>query len=193
VYKFQELCEKFSLLPKRTPFRALDLGAAPGSWSLFLLRQYRDRYRAAPGTDAEGEGPFLAAADLSPLSRQYDRGLFEEDHFFFLQGDFTLAENRAVLLAKGPYHLVASDAAPATTGNRRVDSLRSLALAEEALVYAEEALVPGGSLVVKIFQGGGETELLARIRKLFKTGRACKPRASRPGSFETYFLGLGKR
>jgi 23S rRNA (uridine2552-2'-O)-methyltransferase len=186
VYKLQEMDEKFGLLrlpgesKEKRPLRVLDLGAAPGSWSLYTLRRL-------------GEGGFLAAADLSPLSRQYDRGLFEGDNCFFVQGDITAGEIRETLLARGPFDLLISDAAPATTGNRPVDTLRSLALAEAVLEYAETALHTGGHLVVKVFQGGDTPSVLKRIRELFKSGRSFKPQACRPGSFETYYIGLYKR
>jgi 23S rRNA (uridine2552-2'-O)-methyltransferase len=194
VYKIQELDEKFGLLPFRqggknpafsakspaAAFTVLDLGAAPGSWSLYALRKLDHR-------------AFLAAADLSPLSRQYDRGLFGGDRFFFIQGDITGTETREALLARGPYHLVMSDAAPATTGNRSVDTLRSLTLAEAVLEYAETALVKEGNLVVKVFQGGETSGILKRIRELFNAGKSFKPAACRPGSFETYYVGLGRK
>jgi 23S rRNA (uridine2552-2'-O)-methyltransferase len=86
-----------------------------------------------------------------------------------------------------------SDAAPATTGSRSVDTLRSQALAEEALLYAETVLARGGSMVVKVFQGGDTAGLLKRIRDLFEIGKSFKPAACRAGSFETYYLGLGKK
>jgi 23S rRNA (uridine2552-2'-O)-methyltransferase len=158
----------------------LDLGAAPGSWSLYILRTLGDR-------------GFLAAADLAPLSRQYDRGLFGGDNLFFVQGDITARETREALLARGPYDLLLSDAAPATTGSRQVDTLRSLGLAETALDYAEAALAPGGNLAFKVFQGGDTASLLKRIRELFKTGKSFKPQACRRESFETYYIGLGKK
>ncbi|GHU78242.1 ribosomal RNA large subunit methyltransferase E [Spirochaetia bacterium] len=184
VYKLKEMDEKFGLLPagpgRGNPFRVLDLGAAPGSWSLYALRKL-------------GSGLFLSAADLSPLSRQYDRGLFSGDNVFFIQGDITAAEIREALLARGPYALVMCDAAPATTGNRSVDTLRSLTLAEMALDYAEAALEKGGNLAVKVFQGGDTAEILKKIRELFKTGKSFKPAACRSESFETYYLGLERK
>jgi 23S rRNA (uridine2552-2'-O)-methyltransferase len=178
VYKLKEMDEKFRLIPARV--RALDLGAAPGSWSLYTLRKLA------------GAG-FLAAADLSPLSRQYDHGLVGGDNFSFIQGDITQAEIRETLLGKGPYSLLMSDAAPATTGNRSVDTLRSLGLAEAVLDYAEAALEKGGNLVVKVFQGGDTAGILKKIRELFASGRAFKPIACRRESFETYYLGLGRK
>jgi 23S rRNA (uridine2552-2'-O)-methyltransferase len=83
--------------------------------------------------------------------------------------------------------------APATTGNRSVDTLRSLALVEEVVSYAEAALASGGNLVVKVFQGGDTAEVLKRLRSLFATARSFKPEACRSESFETYYLGLGKK
>jgi 23S rRNA (uridine2552-2'-O)-methyltransferase len=183
VYKLKEMDEKFRLLkPRKTaggPLRALDLGAAPGSWSLYVLR-------------ALGRGVTLVAADLSPLSRRDDRGLFDGENLSFIQGDITAPDVRAAILALAPFDLVLCDAAPATTGNRSVDTLRSLALAEEAVAYADAALAMGGGLVVKVFQGGDTAALLRRLRSSFQTAKGYKPEACRSQSFETYYLGLGK-
>jgi 23S rRNA (uridine2552-2'-O)-methyltransferase len=179
VYKLKELDEKFGLLP-RPGLKILDLGAAPGSWSLYLLRKMN------------GRGS-LTAADLSPLSRQYDKGLFDGDNFHFIQGDITEGAVRDAIFARGPFNLIISDAAPSTTGNRSVDTLRSLALVEEVLAYAEAALTSGGSLAVKVFQGGDTAAILNRIRGLFKSGKSFKPEACRRESFETYYIGLEKR
>jgi 23S rRNA (uridine2552-2'-O)-methyltransferase len=186
VYKLRELDEKFGLLPGGgsggvpLSFRILELGAAPGSWSLYVLRTL-------------GEKGFLAAADLSPLSRRYDRGLFDRDNFFFIQGDITGTDTRDALLSRGPYRLLLSDAAPATTGSRQIDTLRSLELAETALDYAGAALAQGGNMAVKVFQGGDTASLLKRIREFFKTGKSFKPLACRRESFETYYIGLDKK
>ena len=195
VYKLKEMDEKFGLLkPDQShrskaslPFKVLDLGAAPGSWSLYVLR----KLMGSPG--GQGSEPSLVSVDLSPLSRQYDQGLFDKPDFLFIQGDFTLAEIQEAILSHGPYKLLLSDAAPSTSGNRSLDTLRSLALAETALDYAETALAPGGSLALKIFQGGDTGILLKKIRGLFETGKSFKPQACRSESFETYFLGLGKK
>ncbi len=181
VYKLKEIDEKFKLIPVHgTKVGAiLDVGAAPGSWSLYVLRKLA------------GKG-FLTAVDLSPLSRSYDKGLFDGKNFSFIQGDVCDPTIRAQVLKKGPYELIISDVAPATSGNRSVDTLRSLALVEEVLAIAGEVLAPGGNLVVKVFQGGDTKSALDAIKATFKQARAFKPEACRNESFETYYLGLGK-
>jgi 23S rRNA (uridine2552-2'-O)-methyltransferase len=184
VYKLKEIDEKFKLIDvsRTNTFKVLDLGAAPGSWSLYVLRKFSGI-----------SNKFLAAVDLSALSRQHDKGLFDGENFFFMQGDITLIENRNTLLEKGPYNLVISDAAPSTTGNRSVDTLRSLALVEEILLYAELGLAKGGRMVVKVFQGGDTASILKRMKELFKTAKSFKPEACRPESFETYYIGIDKK
>jgi 23S rRNA (uridine2552-2'-O)-methyltransferase len=177
VYKLKEMDEKFNLLKPR--FRVLDLGAAPGSWSLYVLRKM-------PGT-------FLVSADLSPLSREFDAGMFSKDNFSFIQGDITDPEIRDTIVSHGPFNLIISDAAPATTGNRFVDTAGSLELAETVADYADTALAAGGNLAIKVFQGGDTAELLKRLGKMFKSAKSYKPQACRGESFETYYLGIGKR
>ena len=184
VYKLQEMDEKFGLLKPMRPgaqFRVLDLGAAPGSWSLYVLR----KMARLPGARA-----LLVAADLCPLSRQFDAGLFDGESFRFAHGDITDAAVRETILSQGPYNLIVSDAAPATTGNRFVDTCRSQELTLEVVSYAEAALADGGNLVAKVFQGGDTSDLLKRLRALFKTAKSYKPQACRSDSFETYYCAL---
>ena len=194
VYKLKEMDEKFGLIKGgRGSFKVLDLGAAPGSWSLYVLRKLSAGKAESQSGAMPSQKISLVSNDLAPLSRQYDGGLFDRPDFLFVQGDFTVPETRDALLSHGPYNLLVSDAAPATTGNRSVDTLRSLDLAETALDYAGTALAKGGNFVVKVFQGGDTGNLLKAIRGLFETGKSFKPQACRTESFETYYLGLGKK
>jgi 23S rRNA (uridine2552-2'-O)-methyltransferase len=186
VYKLREIDEKYNFFNhlKKGALRVLDLGAAPGSWSLYVLRHY--------GKNAKGpKGFFLVAADLQPLS---ENPLFlGQDDFFFIQGDFTVSTVRDELVHSGPYSAIICDAAPPTTGDRTVDTQRSLSLAEEAFSYAENCLVSGGNLAVKIFQGDCTAALLQRLRKCFERAKSFKPASCRRNSFETYLLGFGKK
>jgi 23S rRNA (uridine2552-2'-O)-methyltransferase len=189
VYKLQEMDEKFGLLkPSHSagPFRVLDLGAAPGSWSLYILRKWK------PLTTTNHQPPTLVAADISPLSRQYDQGLFNNKNFHFIQGDITHPDVKDLIFSHGPYNLIISDAAPATTGSRFLDTSHSLELAETVLLYAGSNLTENGNLVVKVFQGADSADLLKRMKTLFKTAKSYKPQSCRRESFEAYYLGTGK-
>jgi len=185
VYKLQELDQKFGLLKPMRPgrsFKVLDLGAAPGSWSLYVLRKMS--CLSPPSAS-------LVSADLSPLSRQFDECLLYGENFRFIQGDITDSAVHDFIRGHGPYNLIISDAAPATIGNRFVDTCQSLELAKAVVAYAETTLAAGGNLVVKVFQGGDTSELLKRLRALFETAKGHKPQACRSESFETYYVGIG--
>lgn len=172
VFKLQEIQEKYRLI--RPGNAVLDLGASPGSWSLYIL-------------DLLAGAGSVTAADLNSP----DRKLLSRRGFRFIQGDFTSAEILEAILASAPYDVVVSDAAPSTTGNRTMDTARSLDLARQVLAIAEKALKPGGNLTLKIFQGGEEKEILDWMRGRFAAARAFKPKASRRDSMETYFVGTG--
>ncbi len=173
VYKLKEIDEKFGMLKKNT--KILDLGAAPGSWTVFALRML------------DGTG-HVTAIDLSPLAKDV-----KGDNLTFIQGDLYDERVRNHALSLGPYTTVICDAAPATTGNRVIDTARSTGLVELAIFYAQEMLKSGGNFVVKIFQGGDQQNLLTQMRKIFKTARGFKPEACRSESFETYLIGLDKK
>jgi len=186
VYKLKEIDEKFSLFRSfkgknnENKIKILDLGASPGSWSLYALRQIK------------AQGFFLLAVDLTPISRDYDKGLFDGENFLFLQGDFTCQDIKSAILSQAPFDLILSDAAPSTSGNASVDALRSFVLAESVLEYAESSLVECGNIVIKIFQGSDSPHLLKRIRETFTVGKSFKPQACRQNSFETYYIGLSR-
>ena len=172
VFKLQEIQEKYRLI--RPGNAVLDLGASPGSWSLYIL-------------DLLAGGGNVTGADLNAP----DRKLLSHRGFRFIQGDFTSGETLTAILESSPFDVVVSDAAPSTTGNRTMDTARSLDLARQVLAIAEKALKPGGNLALKIFQGGEEKEILDWMRGRFASARAFKPKASRSDSMETYFIGTG--
>jgi 23S rRNA (uridine2552-2'-O)-methyltransferase len=171
VWKLQEMQERFRLLDAGP--RVLDLGCSPGSWSLAVLERL--------GTRAVLTGVDLAEPDAKLRARP---------GFTFIEGDFSQPAVLASIVARGPYDVVLSDAAPSTTGNRISDTERSLGLARAVLAAASTCLRPGGNLALKIFQGGGEREVLESLRAGFATARAFKPKASRSESMEVYFVAL---
>ena len=173
VYKLQEIDQRFGMIKKNGT--VLDLGAAPGSRTTFLLRNI-------------GEGGKVVSCDLNPLAKSV-----RADNLTFLQGDLNDAEIRNKIRELGPYDLVVCDAAPLTTGNRTVDTARSQQLVEMAVWYAKAMLKQGGNFAVKIFQNGDQQMFLKALREIFTTAKGFKPEACRAESFETYLVGISKK
>ena len=173
VYKLKEIDEKFGMIKKN--YTVLDLGAAPGSWTTFLLRMM------------DGTGK-VVSCDLNPLSKSV-----KGDNLTFLQGDLNAPEIRNKIKEMGPYDLVVCDAAPKTTGNRTVDTARSEQLVEMAIWYAQAMLKKGGNFTVNIFQNGDQQRFLKLMRETFTTAKGFKPEACRNESFETYLVGINKK
>jgi 23S rRNA (uridine2552-2'-O)-methyltransferase len=172
VYKLQELDSRFGIL---TNSRAvLDLGAAPGSWTKWVLEKLPP-------------GGHVTAVDLQGLTKIPSSARLTE-----VVGDMTSPEIIARVTSLGPFDTILSDAAPATTGNRLVDTARSESLLEFALMYADTVLEKNGALVVKLFQGSDLGVVLKEVRKHFASAHTYKPKACRSNSFETYRVGLGK-
>ncbi|MCK5735097.1 MAG: RlmE family RNA methyltransferase [Spirochaetaceae bacterium] len=172
VFKLEEIQKKWSLMKKGKP--VLDVGAAPGSWTLYALKTL-------------GKGCRVTAVDLKPLEIKAPPGTTLR----FLQSDIFTPESAEYLSSDGPYGCILSDAAPATSGNRLVDSSKSYNLVMRVIDLAEAHLAPGGNLLVKIFQGGDEKEVRDRVKTLFREMKTFKPKAVRSESMETYIIGRG--
>ncbi len=78
--------------------------------------------------------------------------------------------------------------APNLSGIDAVDQPRAIYLAELTLDTAGTVLKPGGTALMKAFQGAGSTEFLAAARQCFGKVRMVKPAASRARSPELYLL-----
>jgi 23S rRNA (uridine2552-2'-O)-methyltransferase len=114
----------------------------------------------------------------------------------FFQMDFmddTAPETLLDAMGGSGADIVMSDMAHNTTGHKNTDHIRIMALVESAYEFAIEVLKPGGVFLAKVFQGGTETDLLARMKKDFKSVKHIKPPASRKDSSETYVVAMGFR
>ena len=170
AFKLLELDDRFKLIHRG--IRVLDLGAAPGGWTQVAAKR--------------GAASVLAL-DLLPIDPIHGATI--------LQGDFTdpeMPERLSVALGGGA-DLVLSDMAPNTTGHASTDHIRIVALAEMALDFAIQILVPGGAFVAKVFQGGSEKQILDMLKQNFAGVRHAKPPSSRKESSELYVVATGFR
>ncbi|WP_408636655.1 RlmE family RNA methyltransferase [Parvularcula mediterranea] len=172
AYKLIELDDKFALLKPKG--RIVDLGAAPGGWCQVAVQR------------TEGTGK-VVGIDYLEMEDVQGAELLQMD---FLDDG---APEALKELLDGQADVVLSDMAAPTTGHRATDHMRIIALAEEALGFAEEVLAPGGAFVAKVLQGGSEKQLLDRLKKNFTKVHHAKPDASRSDSAEMYVVGLGFR
>ena len=173
AYKLLEMDRKDRLFT--AGLLVVDLGAAPGSWSQVAAAKLGPKGR-------------VVAVDLLPMEPL--------PGVHFVQGDFReQAVLDALLQALGgsKADLVISDLAPNISGIGVSDQARAMHLAELALEFAGQCLKPGGSLLVKVFQGAGFTEFLGAMRRAFAKVSSRKPEASRGRSSEMYLLGKGMK
>ena len=171
AFKLLELGERDGLFAGAT--RAVDLGAAPGSWSQVLRQKL-------------GRGAQVVAVDLLEM--------VPLPGVTFVQGDFredlVLAEVERAL-GGGSVDLVVSDLSPNLSGIEAADQARAVHLGELALEFAAAWLRPGGDLVVKAFQGEGFIGLRRALEARFGKVYVRKPKASRDRSREVYLVAKG--
>jgi 23S rRNA (uridine2552-2'-O)-methyltransferase len=166
-----ELDRKDQLLGRG--MRVVDLGAAPGSWS-----QYAQE-RVAP----EGKVFALDILDMEPIPG-----------VTFIKGDFREQDILDALLAamgSSRVDVVMSDMAPNISGIAAADQSRSVYLVELTFDLAGQVLVPGGTLVTKVFQGEGFDAFVKTVRGVYHAVHVRKPKASRPRSREVYVIAKG--
>ena len=169
AYKLIELDEKYALLKGAS--RVVDLGIAPGGWSQVVRKR-------APKAAVVG-------IDLLPTEAIDGVTIFEMDF---------LADDAPALLEEalgGRADLVLSDMAANTVGHKQTDHLRTMGLVEAAAWFAVETLAPGGAFVAKVLAGGTDQDLLALLKKHFRSVKHAKPPASRKGSSEWYVIAQG--
>jgi len=173
VYKLQEIDARDRLL--KPGMTVVDLGAAPGAWSQYLVERV-------------GRSGRVIALDILPMEVLPGVEV--------LQGDFTEeATLKALLDALGgrPVDLVISDMSPNISGVDSADKARAMYLSELALDFATSVLKPGGAFLMKVFQGSGFSELYKEIQGKFTRVVSRKPKASRARSAEIYVLATGFR
>ena len=171
AYKLEEIDRRNRLLKKG--MRVLDLGCAPGSWIEYTIS------RVLP----EGS---IVGVDLQEVKKPFP------PRVHLIQGDIFALSTETLMGEGGPFDVIVSDMAPKTTGIKSADAARSAEISRQALILSESLLVPGGSLLVKVFQGAELPELRKSFGAQFKKVTLEKPKASRSESVEVFLLGLEK-
>jgi len=171
VFKLTEILEQQKLLIKKNAV-VVDLGCAPGSWSIEL-------------TNHIGPEGKVIGIDLLPLK--------PIEGVTLIQGDFDSPDGQAALeeaLDSRVIDLVVSDMAPEMAGDKLVDQMRMIGLNEMTLHFARQNLRPGGNILMKTFMGEGYDAFRRDLGTSFKRIKNIKPAASRKTSPEFFILGL---
>ncbi|MGI0139857.1 MAG: RlmE family RNA methyltransferase [Thermoplasmata archaeon] len=167
AFKLAHLAERFPIL--RIGSRVLDLGAAPGGWSLVAL-------------DRVGPHGEVVGVDLRPIE--------PADRLTVVRGRVGDADLRA-RLGPQPFDVVLSDLSPRISGAYATDHARSVDLVRAAANLAIEVLAEEGAFVAKLFDGDLRAGLEAELSAHFSRFTRTKPPASREQSSEIYLIGLG--
>ncbi len=166
VYKLQEIQTKFKVI--NNGMSIVDLGAAPGSWSEFISRKFKNIK--------------LVAIDLKELDKI--------QNVTHIKGDFTdeITQKKIEKNFDEKIDLVVSDMAVNTTGNKNVDSLVTGELSIEAMNFSLKILKKNGIFVSKIFMGSSFNEIVDSAKKNFKEFHVYKPPSSRKESKENFII-----
>ena len=153
--------------------RVLDLGAAPGSWSMYA-------------SDRVGRAGRVLAIDTKLIDCQLGPNVT------VVCGD-ALVVGSSVLGEHAPYDVVLSDMAPNTTGFVQVDETRSAQLFMRAVDVAVVHGAVGCNFVGKVFMGASFEEARTHLRDRFQKVRIIRPEGTRRCSVETFLVGLGRK
>ena len=146
----------------------LDLGAAPGSWSQFIVNNFKNIK--------------LVSIDI----KKFDK----IENVFQITGDFTeeIYKQKILNFFKNKIDLVVSDMAVNTTGNKNLDSIQTSELCIDAMNFSKDVLKKDGVFVSKIFMGSTFNEIIDESKKTFKINKVFKPSASRKESKESFII-----
>ena len=167
VFKLIQIIEKIKQI--KNPNLILDIGAAPGGWSHYLVNRY-------PRAE-------IFAIDILEME--------EVEGVKFIQEDLRNIDQIDQLSGfKNKFNLVISDLAPNLSGISSVDNENILELNFLTLEGALSFLDSDGILIVKTFQNSNLKKFRKEMEKNFKIVQTAKPAASKKQSKEIYLYGI---
>ena len=166
IYKLQEINDKHKIL--KNGFSVIDLGAAPGGWSQFVIEKFKNCKLIS-----------IDLNEMEPIGNSYQ-----------IIGDFNDDSSKEKILSyfKEKVDLIMSDMAVNTTGNKNLDSVVTGELCLEAMRFAKNQLKQNGSFVSKIFMGSNFNEIISEAKLTFKEINVFKPPSSRKESKESFII-----
>ena len=172
--------------------RAVDLCAAPGSWSQVLsARLHGSTGNKAPTSTTSAaedtdEDVRIVAVDLQEMAPIPGVDI--------LQGDITTIETSSEVirrLGNAKADIVVCDGAPDVTGLHELDEYVQHQLLLAALNITTFVLREGGDFVAKMFRGPNTPFLCAKSEIFFREVSVVKPKSSRTASMEHFIVCRG--
>ncbi len=162
VFKLEEIDKKIKFLKKTD--RILDLGAAPGSWSQFLIKKGFKNILAVDILDM----PIIPGV-------------------IFVLGDFTKERTQDEIRKKfHKINTIISDIAVNTTGNKNLDSFKTNSITLDVLSFAKKNLSSNSNVLCKFFNGDMDKDIIEYAKINFSKSKIIKPKSSRQDSKEMY-------
>ena len=180
AFKILELNEKYNFLIPGS--RVVDLGCAPGGWSQVAVDLVN-----ALGVKKNVKIGSVIGIDLQEVEVLPGAKFYQID---FMANDADL-EVKNIL--EGKANVVMSDMAASSSGHKKTDHLRIMALCETAAYFAFDVLEEGGTFVAKVLAGGAESDLQTLLKQKFTKVYNVKPPSSRSDSSEKFVVALGFR
>ena len=180
AFKILELNEKYNFLIPGS--KVVDLGCAPGGWSQVAVDLVN-----ALGVKKNVKIGSVIGIDLQEVEVLPGAKFYQID---FMANDADL-EVKNIL--EGKANVVMSDMAASSSGHKKTDHLRIMALCETAAYFAFDVLEEGGTFVAKVLAGGAESDLQTLLKQKFTKVYNVKPPSSRSDSSEKFVVALGFR
>ena len=180
AFKILELNEKYNFLIPGS--KVVDLGCAPGGWSqvaVDLVNALGVKKNVKIGSVI---GIDLQEVDVLPGAKFYQLDFMAND-----------ADLEVKNILEGKANVVMSDMAASSSGHKKTDHLRIMALCETAAFFAFDVLEEGGTFVAKVLAGGAESDLQTLLKQKFTKVYNVKPPSSRSDSSEKFVVALGFR
>ena len=180
AFKILELNEKFNFLIPGS--KVVDLGCAPGGWSQVAVDLVN-----AIGTKKNAKIGSVIGIDLQEME-SLPGATFHQIDFMADDSDIQVKN-----ILEGKANVVMSDMAASSSGHKKTDHLRIMALCETAAYFAFDVLEQGGTFVAKVLAGGAESDLQNLLKQKFTKVHNVKPPSSRSDSSEKFVVAMGFR